>query len=145
MTECIDLQARFGQRYQIGCDPAYSPQGRAWAKLDPWFLTIPCLHGHICPCGGTLLAAYTMHHGPVARQLARLPFARVVQHGDDGANVLFDVAHFAAVARIMKPRRKRQVSEAERQRLAAIGTRTRRNSRHSARSQGPDLRAYVPA
>ena len=39
----IDLQERFGKRYQIARDEAHKPRG----KIDPWLLLIPCRYGHI--------------------------------------------------------------------------------------------------
>ena len=44
----------------------------------------------------------------------------VAQCGDDGWNVTFDVDLFDQVAELVKPRRRKQVSEAERQRLAEM-------------------------
>ncbi len=52
--------------------------------------------------------------------MAALDFTTVHQGGDDGLTVLFPVEKVAAVAKIMRPRRRRQVSEAERERLAEM-------------------------
>ena len=63
-------------------------------------------HGYICPWGGSKLAACVNRAGWIVNRLKALPGAEVAQDGDDGANVLFDVAHFDEVAEIMKPRRR---------------------------------------
>ncbi len=52
--------------------------------------------------------------------MAALDLTTVHQGGDDGLKVLFPVEKFAAVAKIMRRRRRRQVSEAERERLAEM-------------------------
>ena len=47
-----------------------------------------------------------------------LPFTKVAQDGDDGANTLFPVEHFEEVAKIMRPKRRRRMTE-EQRRVAA--------------------------
>jgi len=49
--------------------------------------------------------------------MAAMDFATVHQDGDDDVTVLFPVEKFAAVAKIMRPRRRWQVSEVDRERL----------------------------
>ena len=46
--------------------------------------------------------------GPTARKLATLPGVTLWQDGSDGATVLFDVADFARVAKVMGPKRRRK-------------------------------------
>ena len=48
-------------------------------------------------------------------------FATLHQDGDDGLTVLFPVERFHEVATLMKPRRRRVLSDAERQRLREMG------------------------
>ena len=72
-----------------------------------------CQYGHICPWGGSNLAACTDRPGRIVNRLKALPFITVAQNGADGANVVFDVAHFDAVAEIMRPRRRRRLSGAQ--------------------------------
>jgi hypothetical protein len=50
----------------------------------------------------------------VAKRLKALPYCRVVQDGDDGANVVFPVDRFEEVAAIMRPRRRRRLPERQR-------------------------------
>jgi len=49
--------------------------------------------------------------------MAARDFTTVHHGGNGGVTVLFPVEKFAAVAKIMRPRGRRQVSEAERERL----------------------------
>ena len=114
--DCINLKERFGDRFKVKYEESYCVQygENAW-RDDPVLMVIPCENGHICPWGGSNLAACTNSAGRVANKLKALPFTEVAQDGDDGANVVFDVSHFDEVAEIMKPRRRRRLSEAARQ------------------------------
>ncbi len=121
---CVNLKQRFGDRYRITYEESF------WAERpefrqdeEPWLQIIPCRNGHIYPWGGTKLAACTTTSGPVANRLRTLPSVEVAQDGADGVNVVFNVAHFEVVAEIMRPRRRRWVSETERQRLAELSRR----------------------
>jgi hypothetical protein len=123
---CINLKERFGNKYRVTHEEicaAERPEYRAAEEV--WLQIIPCERGHICPWGGENLAACTTTAGPTVNRLKALPFTKVVQDGDDGANVLFHVDHFEEVAAIMHPRRRRQVSEAERARLRGVGAKYR--------------------
>jgi hypothetical protein len=107
-------------------EPAYFAQHGPRARVnDPWLKIIPCRAGHICPWGGSTLAAVTDKAGPTARKLAALPGATLWQDGSDGATVLFDVAEFPRVAQIMHPRRRRAGSEKLCAHLRAVGAKTR--------------------
>jgi hypothetical protein len=115
MSNCIDLKSRFGRQYQIAYEESYeADRGRHARSPEPWLVVIPCQFGHIYPQGGELLAASTNHRGPVANRLASLPCSALVQDGDDGVNVVFHVDDFAAVARVMKPKRRRALSPEKR-------------------------------
>ena len=110
MMKCIDLFEQFGNRYRVEQEPAGEIVRRRGRAVDPWLLVIPCKHGHIYPHGGRFLGASTNHRGPVADRLEKLPCVRVVQNGEDGINVVFDIDDFDQVAAIMRPRRRRRLS-----------------------------------
>jgi hypothetical protein len=123
---CIDLAERFGRRYRVEYEPAYSAQYGPRARVcDPWLRVIPCRAGHICPWGGPKLAAVTDNSGPTVRKLAALPGVTLLHDGSDGATVLFNVADFARVAKIMHPRRCRRLSAEQRAKLAEAGAKHR--------------------
>jgi len=110
--ECVNLKEMFGDRYKATHEESYfAEHGENAIREDPWLLIIPCYSGHICPWGGNDLAACTDKAGPVVNRLKALPFATVAQDGSDGANIVFDVVHFNQVAEIMKPRRRKRLSE----------------------------------
>jgi len=69
--------------------------------------------------------AVTDKAGPIARKLAALPSVTLRQDGTDGVTVLFGVAHFAKVAKIMPPRRRRAGTKEVRAHLEVVGTGTR--------------------
>jgi hypothetical protein len=117
---CIDLRQRFGKRYRITRDPAYFAEyGKGARTPDPWYWIIPCRNGHFYPWGNTRLAASVDGHPLIGAALKRLTCCELVQDGSDGQTFVFEAEHFADVAKIMRPHRRRQVSEDQRQQLRA--------------------------
>jgi len=141
---CIDLSERFGQQYRVEYEESYFAQyGRRARVNDPWLKIIPCRAGHICPWGGSKLAAVTNNAGPTARKLAALPGAILWQDGSDGATVLFDVALFSRVAKLMHPKRRRKPpTEAQ---LAALTKGRRPFGRIPVDKHAPEGRPCVPS
>ena len=127
MTSCIDLRERFGDRYRV----RYEDTGERRRGPAPWLAMIDCRRGHIYPHGGDQLAASTNNRGAVAKRLAALPCCRMVQDGDDGVNVVFDVTNFPTVATVMKPKRRRTLTPAQ----TAERTERLRKYRFSSASQ----------
>ena len=116
--DCVNLKERFGRKYRVTYEESYYAQYGPYARADdPWLQIIPCQRGHIFPWGSSTLAASTNKRGPTAKKLGNLDFATVHQDGSDGMTVLFPVERFPEVAKLMKPRRRRQMTEE--QRLAA--------------------------
>ena len=118
MTECIDLLERFGEKFKIVKDESYHAEygPNAWTH-DPWYLQIRCRLGHIFPHGGSTLAVSLDGHPKIAKRLAALDCCQVYQHAEDGMTLLFDVADFKTVAKIVKPHRRAQLSEARKAEL----------------------------
>ena len=117
--QCVNLKQSFGDRFKVAYEESYhADRGEgAWAE-DPWLLTIPARYGHFYPHDDVLIGFATDKCGGVARQLLALPFTRTGQDGDDGVSVIFDVEHFAEVAKIVKPHRKRQWTLEQRQQVS---------------------------
>ena len=113
--ECVNLKQEFGDRYKVEYEESYYTERTRRTVEDPWLMIIPCQHGHICPWGDSLLAACTNFAGRIAKRVRELSFVTVAQDGDDGINATFDVKHFDEVAEIMKPRRRRRLSETQKQ------------------------------
>jgi hypothetical protein len=120
MTECIHLANRFDHQYRITFDKAYYLTNRPRETLGPWFMQIPCRYGTIYPHGGVMLVVEIDHHNRVANRVASLPGAELIQDGDDEKAIRFHVDSFDSVAKIVRPRRRRQISDAERARLAGL-------------------------
>jgi hypothetical protein len=111
----INLKQRFGDRYKVEFEQSYHVERPEFRAAEaPWLMMVPCQHGEICPWGDENLAACTSKAGSVAKRLKALPYTTVAQDGDDGANVVFPVGHFDEVVAIMKPRRRRRLSEGQR-------------------------------
>jgi hypothetical protein len=85
-------------------------------------MLILCQRGDIYPYGGDLLAVDVDGRPVTARRLAELGL-RLVQDGDNEKTFVFPAEQFAQVAKIVKPRRRRQVSDAEMRRLADLARR----------------------
>jgi len=108
---------------------------------------IPCRFGHIYPHGDDMLAASVDGHPNVAGVLRRLSCCLIHQDGDDGElTAVFDVADFDRVAQVMKPRRRRRLSEARRAQLVEAGAKTRFQSGvqsdPGAHKRDPDASGY---
>jgi hypothetical protein len=133
--ECIDLAEQFGRRYRVEYEESYFAQyGRRARVNDPWLKVLVCRHGEIYPFGGNTLAASVDGHPKLAGRLRRLGCCRVVQDGDLGElTATFDVVDFRKVAKVMRPRLRRELTAEQRAEL--IG----RLDRHRSRStpKGP--------
>jgi hypothetical protein len=67
-----------------------------------------------------------------------VPSARLEQLGDDGANVSFDVSDFRAIAEVMRPKRRRQLSPEQKARLASMGHRFQKKDAASVAKTAPE-------
>ncbi len=123
MPDCINLKEQFGRRFRVEHEESYvAEHGENAFRDDPWLQIIPCRYGHIFPHGDDTLAVSVDGHPNVAGKIRRLACCRIHQDGDFGElTALFNLADFDRVARIMHPRRRRQVSDEERDRLRAMG------------------------
>jgi len=119
-TTCTDLRARFGERYRITWDEAYDPEHVPMDKRDPWYMQIPCRFGIIYPQGGDLLAAEVDRHPRLTKPLLAIAGVHLSQDGDTEKTFTFPVQVFDEIAVILQPRKKRQITEEERERLAKM-------------------------
>jgi len=119
---CVDLKQRLGDRYRIIHDEAAKDE--PGGLKDPWYCVIPCKFGEIYPYGGELLAFHctsSVIRGKVLR--AYLDKVDVQNWTDDGeAVLLFHVELFHEIAKLARPRRKKQLSENHLRRLKTAGT-----------------------
>jgi hypothetical protein len=85
-------------------------------------MQIPCKGGiTIYPNGGSKLAVECDYHPQIARQLASIPGVELTQDGDQEKTFVFDVSLLDQIAAIIRPRRRRQLTEENRAKLAATG------------------------
>jgi hypothetical protein len=121
-NNCTNLLRSWGDRYRV-----YNEiEGRrARAKDDAWDLVLLGRAGFVAVWGQGLLVACTRSTATTKRVLAAVPGAVVAQDGDDGANVVFPAEHLDTVADILRLRRKRQYTPAQREAAAARLARVR--------------------
>jgi hypothetical protein len=108
MTNPIDIRAIAGNRYRVEWE-----QSRVARDDDPWLLVIPCARGHIYPHSSELLGVATDSRS-AGLALAKLPGVTVLQEGDDGFNLVFGPKLLPKVAKIVRPKRRRQLSAVQR-------------------------------
>lgn len=115
MIEPINLKERFGDRYRITFDEAYDPKHRPKDKLNPWMMEIPCERGTIYPDDDANLCVMIAYRPITAKKVGGLPGVELVQDGDHEKTFRFPVELFDAVAEIVRPRRKRHMTEANKE------------------------------
>jgi hypothetical protein len=117
---CSSLQERFGSRYRVTLAADRATKAGTPADELPWLFEVRCRFGVVYAYDGEILAASTSS-ARIGAKLRALPF---ILHAKGNAEVTirFHVGHAEDVLRLLKPYRRRQVSEAERERLRAIGT-----------------------
>lgn len=119
---CANLEQCFGRRYRIGWEANGATKGQ-WPREEwPRLMELRCHRGKVSPWGGELLQAYTDRRrtGAQLRALQCVLDAK----GDDETVIRFHVDHIEAVLAVLKPYRRRQLSEAQKkqqaERLAAF-------------------------
>ena len=139
--DCINLKDLVGDKWRVGYEDSYEAEyGENARTSDPWLMIALCRHGHLFPWGDDLLAASTDKRGPVAQRLMALNCGTIRQDGDDGAMITFHVDDIAQVAKILKPRRRRRLSDEQKAKLAAASARYR----FSAGAQAPETALESP-
>ena len=129
MAVCVNLRDRFGDMYKVAYEEAYHAQYGANAhREDPWLQVIPCKYGHFYPFGGRRLAVSVDGHPGIAKRILGLACCDVLHDGDFGeCTATFDVDAFADVAAVMRPRKRRRLSDAHKAKLLAASQHYRFN------------------
>ena len=103
----------FGDRYRLGYDPACGADSSL--KKDPFYRTLECRSGTLSPQGQTTLRLETPAKSAVPGKIRERLGQRVsIVKLSDVAIVLFDLAEFESIADLIRPRKKRRLSEAQR-------------------------------
>lgn len=145
MTPIINLRERFGRRFKIVMEEGYTAQYGPSARTDdPHYQIIPGGRGHVYAWSATELAASTNTSGSTATKLKTLLGVILWQDGADGCTVLFPVDLLDQVADLLKLRRRRQVTEEERKRLAEIGRRHGFQPRHPTFQSDLEAERCIP-
>ncbi len=72
----IDLKERFGDQFKVEYEESYYAVRSKRTIEEPWLMILLCQNGHICPWGGSDLAACTDRPGRIVNKLKALPFRR---------------------------------------------------------------------
>jgi hypothetical protein len=129
----IDLRERFGTRFRIGRDPAAGPRSTVL-----WYATVPCARGTIYADGPEHLRADIDGRPKLARMVAAVAGVEIVQDGDGETTVRFHVGQFEAVAALVRPFRRRVLSDERRDRLRLVGAAHRFPARSTAQDEGSE-------
>ena len=114
----IDLEKQFGRSYRIEMEESWAAGKGAWHNGDAlWLKIIPCRCGHIYVHSDTHLGWASDGRGSIAKQMAS--FCQVIQDGEDGINVIFPLGAFPGVAALVKPRRRRRLTDEAKAKLLA--------------------------
>jgi hypothetical protein len=105
MPEPINLKKVFTS-YRINYDPAALSRAE---RHSPWSYQIPCVNGTIWPYSDQLLAVDVDGHPHVARKLEQLDLDMLV-NGEHEKTFLFPLEQAEQVLEIVKPRRRRRLS-----------------------------------
>lgn len=121
----VNLAERFGGKYRVTYEESYHAQYGAQARIDdPWLQVIIGRWGHIFPLGGGMLGVSTNSCGPTANRLKMLSFCTILLDGDDGLTLAFHIEHLHEIAKIIRARTTRRLSESRRAALIAAGKAT---------------------
>lgn len=122
---CVDLRALLGPsyRYRYEVEREHRTEEKGWPREDgPWLTRVVCHYGEVYPCGGDELQACSVdhrggcHRGAGGKLLALPRLAH--QRGDaEECVVRFHAAHLPEVLVLLKPYRRRVLSEAEREKF----------------------------
>ena len=136
--QCVNLMEEFGERYRVTFDPAYDPKNRPREKLDAWYMQIPCERGTIYPWSEDRLAVEVDHRPITAKKLAALDDVVLVQDGDNEKTFAFPLSMFDAVAELVLPRRKRRLTDDQKQKAGE------RLKAYQFQPRGPDAPRRAP-
>ncbi len=120
-NDLINLKERFGSRYKI----AWSEEVKDEAR-QPMNQIIPAKRGHFYPFSDSEVGFFCESHRLATNLLKEFPEdVRVFVDAEDAVELLIKADAFEKVADRDGARKKRRVSERERQRLSEMGKNTR--------------------
>jgi hypothetical protein len=117
--DCVNLRQRFGRRYRIRWEGDGVTRYQWPEDERQWLMELRCKRGVISPWGGELLQAWT-DKPRIGAQLRRLSCV-IRACGDEEVVIRFHVDDLEQVLAVLKPYRRRQLSEAQKEQLRAVG------------------------
>ena len=110
--ECLNLKQLYGDKYRV----KYHRELPDSLERDPWLLRLACRFGFIEPWGGETLAIYLPGHPVIARKLVALGCVPH-QWGQTEYRLVFPAKRFWRIAKLVKPKQKRRLSDETHARL----------------------------
>jgi len=109
----IDLKKQYGTKYKIQLDESADILNQEKSERL-WYYRIPCKYGHIGVWGKKTLSYYCDRPRFITKliNLVEINGWKIVQRGESEIQFTFAMTHFYEVADIVKPKKKRQMTEA---------------------------------
>ena len=121
MWDVINLKTTFGDRFKISYEESYYAEYGDNAKVeDPFYYIIPCRFGHLFAFRTDEVGAMTDKRGAISDRLLSLSCI-IPEHtvdAEDGVIVVFHPDDIDEIAQVIRPHRKRQWTEEQRQAVA---------------------------
>lgn len=114
----IDLKTEYRHVFRITYDESAEIVGQT-REERLWLCRIPARRGHIFVQGVETLGAYCDRPRLFARLLA-IPGVKVLQRGDTEINATFPRERIEDVAQLLHAKRRRRVSDTQKQRLVEM-------------------------
>jgi hypothetical protein len=147
IMNCLNLRELFGDQYRITFDEAYSSAHVPHDKRDPWMMQIPCTGRGVTiyPYGGNVLAVEVDCRPSIAAKVAAIDGVTLRQDGATEKTFHFDVSLFERVAQIVKPRKRRLLTETQLQALLKNQRRFEAGAQKSSlkRAQTPQADNFI--
>lgn len=121
----IDIKEIYDDKYMTYLDEsAYHEDG---GKRNPWYFRIKCSRGHIYAYSSDRLG-YSGEGTRLKTALSKIPNVVALQDGDSEFAISFPPSALTAIAKYVRPIRRRRLSPEERQRRATTMNRNRKNT-----------------
>ncbi len=125
-VEMIDLKKRFGKKYRIFMDEAWDTEDSISnpdkLKDKPWYYEIRGKYGKIYLYGSNKLAVHINSNGISSRvERDNTDIFSLYLKTSEGSIFLFNPKYFEFVAKLIKAKRRRQITEEHRVKLVEAG------------------------
>ncbi len=137
----IDLKKQYGTKYKIQLDESADILNQEKSERL-WYYRIPCKYGHIGVWGKKTLSYYCDRPRFITKLIGLVEINgwEIVQRGESEIQFTFRTSQFYEVADVVKPKKKRQLTEAHLARLLKSSA----GNRFAGRSDGTNGTLSAP-